>query len=294
VLAPCSGFVFSPDVQPVRLTMADSVLLVTSHRWSGMGVLIGSGTVLVMGLIFTLFGLEDLRRYARLRRQSRSPIAEATGSEPVEIRGRVVAGEQGVVLAPFSGENAVWVKITIDVEHVEVRMHAGRSSRRTWETVVEEADARPFFVDDGSGQLARVVPDGVVAVIDPQSEGDFGKSSPALDAFLASRGITPSKVFDFDRRMRYAERVLLPGDDVYAMGPSRRVPGMPVPDGYRSGVSTQLELAVEDLVPSELLMSNRTKEQLLSKLKNTFRVGAVMCAVGLGGVAVGLLIALTS
>jgi hypothetical protein len=61
--------------------------------------------------------------------------------------------EQGIVQTPFSGRHAVWTRIT-----VQERRGAGRN--RHWHTLLTEADGRVFMVDDGSGQIARVMPAG--------------------------------------------------------------------------------------------------------------------------------------
>ena len=71
----------------------------------------------------------------------------------VEVRGRVIAGEEGLVRAPISGHAGVYYRVTVE---------EGRSSRggSHWTKLFAETDGHSFYLDDGSGQLARVKPDG--------------------------------------------------------------------------------------------------------------------------------------
>src|SRR6185437_10922431 len=114
--------------------------------------------------------------------------------------------EQGVLQAPFSGKYAVWCRITVE----ELRRQ-GKSS--TWVTILKEVDQRPFMVDDGSGQMARIIPDGANVMLDAQkvaSSGTFNDPSPHLAAFLQSRGLSTTSWLGFNKSMRYSEEVLMP------------------------------------------------------------------------------------
>src|SRR4051812_43475617 len=95
-------------------------------------------------------GLKNMARRKRIMSTPTSPIRQAPGGL-VEVKGRIVPSEQGVLQTPFSGRHAVWARIT-----VQERRQRGRSSY--WATIINEVDARSFFVDDGSGELARVLP----------------------------------------------------------------------------------------------------------------------------------------
>jgi hypothetical protein len=239
-------------------------------------VLIIGGFIFVLGVIFTLSNIRNLKRRKRIIATPTLPVAQAPGGGVVEIKGRIVPGEQGVVQAPFSGRPAVWCRI-----HVEQYRSSGRSGR--WVTLHKEVDTRPFYVDDGSGQTARVMPHGAEVLLESQnvaSSGTFNDAAPHLEAFLASRGLKSTNWLGFNKRMRYSEEVLSPHDALYALGPSRREAGPPVYDGYRMAPGSQLVMFGDVGPEGELLLTNKTEEQLTSRLLRGFVVGVVMTVVG--------------
>lgn len=254
-------------------------------------LLIFGGIVLLIGGIVAIVNIKNLKRRSRILNTPTSPIAQAPGNGPVEIQGRILASEHGVVMAPFSGRHCVWVRITVQ----ELRRR-GRSS--TWVTVINESDGRPFFVDDGSGGYARVSPMGAHIILDKHkiaSSGTFNDASPHLEAFLQSRGIQSTSFFGFNKQMRYEEEVLSPNDPLYAIGPSRRDPGPPVGDGYRNAPSTELVMfAAGGNEHGELILTNKTEQELVSKLLWGFVGGCIAAGVGFVMVVGGGLVMLVS
>lgn len=246
------------------------------------------GILAVIGLIVGLVNIKNIKRRARIINTPTSPIAHAPGNGLVEIKGRIAPSEEGIVQAPFSGRHGVWVRIL-----VEERRSSGRNTY--WATVLNESDARTFLVDDGSGQVARVHPAGANVILERTnvaSSGTFNDAPPHLQGFLASRGISTTGLFGFNKAMRYQEELLSPGDPLYALGPSRRVPGPPAPDGYRMGPSTQLMMYAERGAEGELLLTNKSEEQLVSKLLWGFVGGCITFGVGALMVAAGVVTAL--
>lgn len=248
-----------------------------------MGALVVIGGVLfLIGVIVTLVNIKNFKRRQRIIATPTTPIAQAPGNNVVEIKGRIVPSEQGVLQTPFSGRHAVWCRVTVQ----ELR-RSGRNSY--WYTILTEIDQRPFMVDDGSGQMARVMPQGANVMLDKQniaSSGTFNDAAPHLEAFLQSRGIKSTGLFGFNKSMRYEEEVLAANDPLYALGPSRRDAGPPVHDGYRMVPGSQLNLFHGMGPDGELLLTNKTEEQLTSNLLTGFVIGLVMAALGLlGGLA---------
>ena len=255
-------------------------------------LLIIGGILFVIGLIVTLSNLSNFKRRQRIVAMPTSPIAQAPGNAPVEIKGRIHPSEQGLVQTPFSGRHAVWCRVTVQ----ELRS-SGRSSY--WHTVLTEVDGRPFMVEDGSGQLARVLPHGANVILEKHSvatSGTFNDAAPHLEAFLQSRGLKSTSWVGFNKSMRYEEELLSAGDQLFALGPSRREPGPPVHDGYRMVPGSQLVMFQGMGPEGELILTNKTEEQLTSKLLTGFVVGCVLGGLGLllcfGSVVVGVLSAL--
>ena len=245
-------------------------------------LLIIGGILFLIGVVLTLTNIKNFRRRQRILATPTSPIAQAPGNQLVEIKGRIAATEQGVLQAPFSGRFAVWCRVTVQ----ELRS-SGKSTY--WHTILTEVDGRHFHVDDGSGQLARVLPQAANVILDKQSvssSGTFKDPAPHVLAFLQSRGKSSTSWLGFNKSMRYEEELLSPGDPLYALGPSRRDAGPPVQDGYRMAPGSQLVLFAG---VDELLLTNKTEEQLVKKLITGFVVGLVMTGLGLlGSVAGGI------
>ena len=148
---------------------------------------------------------------------------------------------------------------------------------------------------DGSGQMARVLPGAANVILEKQavaSSGTFNDPPPHLQAFLASRGVSASTFLGFNKAMRYEEEILAPGDPVYALGPSRRDAGPPVHDGYRMTPSSQLVLFQFPGLEGELILTNKTEEQLISKLLWGFVGGAITAGVGFVMLAAGAVAAI--
>lgn len=246
--------------------------------------------VFVIGGGVALANLGNFRRRQRILATPTSPIVQAPGNQPVEIKGRIVPSEQGVVQAPFSGRHAVWCRVT-----VQERRRSGRSS--VWVTLLQDVDARMFLVDDGSGQLARIMPQGANVILEKTSvasSGTFNDAAPHLEAFLASRGLKSTNWLGFNKAMRYEEELLAPGDPLYALGPSRRDPGPPVSDGYRMVPSSQLVMFGHGTGDLELILTNKTEEQLTSRLMTWFVVGLVLVGLSAVGVGVAVIAAVAS
>jgi hypothetical protein len=255
-------------------------------------LLIIGGIFFIIGIIVTLSNLKNWKRRQRIIATPTSPIAHAPGNGVVEIKGRVAPGEQGLVQTPFSGRHAVWCRVT-----VQEQRSSGRN--RYWHTILTEVDARPFMVDDGSGQLARVMPLGANVMLDKQniaSSGTFNDAAAHLEAFLQSRGLKSTSWLGFNKAMRYEEEVLAPQDTLYALGPSRREPGPPVHDGYRMVPGSQLVMFHAMGPEGELLLTNKSEDQLTNKLLYGFVAGLVLGGIGvllgLGGVIAGVVASL--
>jgi hypothetical protein len=234
------------------------------------------------------------QRRSRILNAPTSAIAQASGTGHVEVKGRIVPSEQGVLMTPFSNQHAVWARVTVQ----EWRQQ-GRSG--SFVTIIQKSDARQFMVDDGSGQLARIVPDMAHTIIDERQvakSGMFNNATPPLEAFLQAHGQKSVNMLGMNKNMRYVEEVLRPGENVFAIGASRREPGPPVSDGYRMVPSSQLVMFHGGPPADELILSNKPEEKIVSKLLFPSIGFGIMLALGalglLGGLAATIFAAVTA
>jgi hypothetical protein len=152
----------------------------------GFLLILGTGLVLV-GMILVLSNLRNVARRKRILATPTSPISQAMGG-PVEFKGNIVPSEKGLVEAPLSGRQAVWTGVTVEQYRSGSDGNPGGSS-----IVLNEVNGRPFFVDDNSGEVARIIPDGANVVLDQQSIGSSGQFHDPPPGFAATT-CQPSKL----------------------------------------------------------------------------------------------------
>jgi hypothetical protein len=227
-------------------------------------------------------GLRTTRRLLLIKGMSASSIASATGGGMVLIKGKIIAGEE-VLSAPFGSGPAVWA-------HVWLETGSGKNSS----TLVDAAQGRPFYIDDGSGQLARILPDDAdVEVEGSIRSGSFSDSSKLAGltdfvGFERAVRLPSTTSLGFKRNFSYKERVLAPGDSVLAMGPARRETSPPSDDHDRLTQTMQLTLRTEPHGQGRLLVSTQSEAQLIASLTWQIALSVVAIALGLWLARTGL------
>jgi hypothetical protein len=150
----------------------------------------------------------------RLGRASYTPIRN-THAGPTAIRGRIVPSEAGLFISPPSGRSVVWARL-------EVLQDDGEGTT----AIKSLTAARDFLIDDGSGELARVVAERAWVTVESNSPCRIEEIDPATRSFLEARGLgwraSSNKGGGDGRHLR--ETVLAPGDEVVAVGPALREP----------------------------------------------------------------------
>jgi hypothetical protein len=244
----------------------------------------------VVGVLLLWFGFLAMRavirrarrRAAVLRAAPVTTIARAVGNGPVRIAGTIVAGDEGLVAAPFSGLSAVWVRVQV----------ARAEGKRVSFPLVDKTASRPFYVDDGSGQLARVLPDGACVECPSNTQEGSTWREPiigSLDAILDEESARRIGPIPLDV-LRYSETALVPGDRVLVVGPSRREPGPSVETVYRSLSTAKLDLCAKP--EEEIVITKQTFEELASSSKTHLALmllilGLTMIAPGLASLLIG-------
>ncbi len=223
-------------------------------------------------MVIVLSNLNNLARRKRILATPTSPVRQAIGGL-VEIKGHIAPSEDGLVMAPFSGREVVWARVTVE------RVTGGTSSSSS--VVLSKVDSRPFFVDDDSGEVARILPQGANVVVEKAvvSSG-FRQPPPHIEDFMRARDLSTTDFFGRRKTMSYIEELLAPGDALYAHGPSRRDPGPPVNDGTGVAPSSQLVMYADPGAHGELILTNKAEEQLVPRLLRGFVLGLICTGVG--------------
>lgn len=183
-----------------------------------------------------------LRLWRLVARTPTTP-AGAVAPGPVEVCGTVEA-EGPLERAPFSGTEAAYGTWSVE----ELRK-SGKSQK--WVVVEQGRLGGAFRVRDASGAI-RVDPDGADEDVEPTWNGDssFGRDPPPqVASFLQARGISFEGLFGANKRMRYRERLLVPGAQAYVLGIAAHDPSFRMAVGSGEGrfpfvVSSKPELRV--------------------------------------------------
>jgi hypothetical protein len=210
-------------------------------------------------------------RVARMLGRRPRPIAQMVHDGPVGIDGAVLAAEQGTLIAPCSGEVAVWFRLRLR------NSAAAGDGSQLWVTVADEDCGTTFHIDDGSGIHAQVRASG--ALFMAKTTG-FRKLPPEAQErvrlFLETRGN------EFWMADEYEEECLRPGDRVRVAGFARREPGSALPILYRNVPSSQL--IVEATPGHELVVAT---PEAVRQTRGVYRTGWIAVVVGLAMIAAG-------
>lgn len=136
-----------------------------------------------------------------------------------EIYGEAKTGIDGVLKSPFSNEDCLYYNYKIE----EYRS-SGKRSR--WVTVNKGSDYVPFILDDDTGSV--LVNPGQ-AEFDIPTDNVFhsgtGNDAPmAITSFLQGKGLAATGLFGWNKKMRYTESFIRPGEWLYILGTAKDNP----------------------------------------------------------------------
>ncbi len=170
--------------------------------------------LVVVLLVFA--AVNHFSRDERLKRQLRAaesvPIGQVNRDSVVKISGQVKQLDR-LLEAPLTGRSCVFYRVL-----VEERIQSGKNSR--WRTLIDEYEATDFLVTDATA-VARINVAGAdpVLVLDAHfTSGTWNDAEPALERYLARFGEKSTGLLGFNRKIRYREAVLEPGEGVAVLG----------------------------------------------------------------------------
>jgi hypothetical protein len=180
----------------------------------------------------------------RLKRTLRDVKVWPIGELPENTLGRVIGEAQPVdrvLRSPLTGRPCVFYVARVEEDN-----------RGSWTPLFTERESVPFLLADPSGH-AIVDPScaDVALTFDRDSRsGTFDDPTPSQEAFLEKHGHV-GKGWIFNKKLRYVEAVIEPGERVAILGSGIREPdpkGLPS-EGYRSAPPTRLRLTSSPQYP---------------------------------------------
>ncbi len=172
-----------------------------SSPWYFWGVVAASG-LLISWWFYRGFGR---LRLGRLIEDTPTSRIRSAHQGFVELEGVAAALPGEPVYAPLSGRECVWYDYTID--HLETRWH--RDGRRaSWVSVEKGSSEGIFALGDGTGRC----------MIDPEGAEIHPLHVMTWRGHERYPYHTPPGHSDFTGPYRYRERLIEPGDRLYALG----------------------------------------------------------------------------
>jgi hypothetical protein len=183
------------------------------------------------GLAIFVLGLFWFRRKQLIENIPTSKI-RSLAMGLVEVYGDVVTAYKGMLKSPFSGDDCVYYRFTVE----EQRRNAKRGMLPNivigenpqvfspqggrWSVVKKGEDMAHFYLKDPTGQVL-VDPAGAKIDIKPDYEftSGLGKDPPEkVLSFLSREGINHESFFSMNKEMRFREYVIRPKDKLYILG----------------------------------------------------------------------------
>lgn len=255
------------------------LLTLIDDNWLRVGV-----ATIVFGVVILSLSIVDLRFRRRVSDTPTSSVALAPGGAPIEVKGRIVAGKRGLLKAPFSGRSCVLFSAKVEERHFDGQYNQ-------WSRLASVRRSRAFFLDDGSGERARIRPKGATVLVEAQIAATSHEHSekPELLEFLHRRGIKIKTLLGVPKELRYTEELLAPGDLLYALGPSKRRPrSRKATGGEPPKAATRLVLEAGGDADAELVLTNMSEETLAKSLLIPSMLGALLLVIGVAALAIGL------
>ncbi|MBI2445906.1 hypothetical protein HYV43_05960 [Candidatus Micrarchaeota archaeon] len=162
-----------------------------------------------IGLVLLAFGFKRLGLKQRIENTPTSKV-RSIAMGPVEVSGRVVPSEDGLLEAPFTGSPCVYY-------HYKVEEYRG-GKNESWQTVASGVQSKRFFLRDETGD---VLVDCQGAEVDlPHDFLQVGRQDPPerIQTFMASKKLSHEGWFGLNKEMRYTEWHLAPDDGVFVTG----------------------------------------------------------------------------
>lgn len=245
-----------------------------------------------VGLLMMCFGalrfLKALEQLPTRRRIAKARVARIAGA-PLQgraaLRGRVVAGAEGLIDVPYSDVRGVACKVSIYDPARDLT-----PGHQAIVPIFEESMSRDFLLDDGSGERAEIELEraelngrrifaGRMAALPDGGE--------ALRRFAIDAGPGLNDAWPGTGRLEVRVEAILDGDEISVVGPFSREGARGEEDTYRAEGPRRAVLAAGIASEDALLITPAPLGELTRSAVVGLGLGPAMLVVGLALVAVG-------
>ena len=148
----------------------------------------------------------------KLRKAVHKRISHFSSGETAKITGKVELVDEGL-LSPLSNRKCAYYYV-----HVQQKVSSGKSSH--WKTIIEEEATSKFIIRDGS-HYAYINSTNIKSYILQDrkfSSGFLNDATDTLESYLREHGRKSENIFGLNKRLRYKEGVLEPGEEIAVLG----------------------------------------------------------------------------
>ncbi|MFA6088664.1 MAG: GIDE domain-containing protein [Candidatus Woesearchaeota archaeon] len=174
--------------------------------------------VLIFGLFLFFRGI-SLFRFNRIVKNTPTSMIRSIAMGQVEIYGQVVplkeilnVDDTTLLKSPFSDKNCIYYEYIVEEYQSDGKHHS-------WRNISSGVQSTYFKVKDDTGE---VLVDLKGAKIEIPSDNRFEYTGNNLSesalSFLSSRHVAVKSLFNFNRKLRFTEFVIEPGDNLYILG----------------------------------------------------------------------------
>lgn len=176
-------------------------------------------------------------------------------------------------ISPFTKKKCVYYSVNIE----ELRS-TGKSS--TWVQVYLSVYIKPFYVQDDTG---KILIDPKDATFEPSQtfteQSGFGKDpSKSVMDYLKDNNIKFEGFFGMNKKMRFTEKAIFEGDEVYVMGEA-------MPSGKMSSVSHENIVIGKKRRNGFYYISSNSEKTIIKKLNTSlavfFILGGILFILGI-------------
>jgi hypothetical protein len=168
---------------------------------------------IIFGIVFLIWGLMSFKVKRLIENIPTSKI-RSIAMGLVEIYGEVVPSKNDVLKSPFTNNDCVYYKYSIE----ELRS-SGKNTY--WATIDHGKAHNVFYLKDETGSVL-IDPTGakIDTPVDNKFDSSMGHDPPeTAKDFLASRNIKwEGLFFGINKTMKFTESFIAPGDKLYIMG----------------------------------------------------------------------------